>query len=634
MHIPLEKKLQERFGFSSFRPGQKESILSLLEGRDSFALLPTGAGKSLIYQFVATEKEEGVTIVISPLIALMKDQADSLKGLGIPAESCNSTQDELTQMKVLSGAVQGKIRVLFISPERAMSSSFLNVFIRMKVNFLIVDEAHCVSQWGHDFRPEYRLLSRLRDEYPGKKFPIGAFTATATPRVRDDIVKSLGMQEVSFSQGSFFRSNLEFCIEYPEKSSDKERILLRYLQNWKDSKNSNPGRVIIYCATRSQTDELYQFLNSEKFNVAKYHAGRTDGIRDRVQTAYATGKVKILIATNAFGMGIDHPDVRMVIHYQVPASLESYYQEAGRAGRDGKASRCVLFFHNADLNVQRFILSKERNTKSGGSLLGYIQEYGKTTECRQKFIAQYFGEALGDCGICDNCRTFYENSDSSSPPKKQGDRDRYIQKEEEKAERKKQLGSYELNEEEKATIHQTVENLNGKYGKTSLSAMLRGSKSKDVLRKKLDREENYGKLSHIPELSLIRYFEEGLEKKVFSTKGNKYPKICLPYLKGTTGRNSGAKQLAKNNPDETSPKPKQKTVTTNTLILRQLKSYRDLQAKKLKWKKFMVLHNAVLKRIAEEMPQTEADLYLIKGLGEAKIDKFGSDILRILSKFQ
>lgn len=613
----LETILKKYFGFSEFRPGQKESITAILSGRDCMTVLPTGGGKSLIYQFAAISKETGVTIVISPLIALMKDQVDSLMAKGIAADTCNSTMDELSQMKVLSGAVQGKIRVLFVSPERAVSPGFLKILSKMRVNYLVVDEAHCVSQWGHDFRPEYRMLAKLREGYPGASFPIIALTATATPKVRGDISKSLGLVDPFTNIPNFFRANLRFRVEYPEKVTDKEALLLEYLKPWKDGKGSPvQGRAIVYCATRAQVDEVYKLLNQHKFSVGKYHAGRTDGIREKTQNAYASGKVKILVATNAFGMGIDHPDVRLVLHYQVPASLESYYQEAGRAGRDGQESHCILFFHNADLAIQSFILSKEKNTKLGGSLLGHLRDYGKSQECRQVLLCRYFGEETKPCGHCDNCRSGSIGRDS------------YLARENRKEEKKAKQESYQLSEEQEASIVRAIQDLDGKFGKTSIAGMLKGSRSKDILRKKLDQQTHYGILPRVPESAIVRFIDDGLEKKIFATKGDKYPKVYiasrppLPRKKAGTG-------AAGSVVDRTGSR----TVTGNTLILRQLKSYRDSQARKLKWKKYMVIQNPVLKRIAEEMPRSRDDLYRIKGMGEAKIEKFGNDILQILEKF-
>ncbi len=605
----LEEQLQNLFGFNSFRPGQRESIESVLEGKDTFTILPTGAGKSLIYQMATVLLENGLTIVISPLIALMKDQSDSLKSRGILSEVCNSTQDELTQMKVLSLAVQGKIKILFISPERATSDSFQRIFQKMNPCLLVIDEAHCVSQWGHDFRPSYRLLAKLRESHSKKKFPILALTATATSKVIDDTIRNLGMVNALTVRSSFFRENLKFSVEYPERGSDKKNLLLKFLEPWKNK--TEKGRCIIYCATRAQVDEVYEYLKSEGFVAGKYHAGRTDGIREKIQNAYSVGKVRILIATNAFGMGIDHPDVRLVLHYQAPASMEAYYQEAGRAGRDGLLSKCVLFFHNADLSVQQFILSKETNRKSGESLLGYMREYGKSTDCRQITICSYFGEKVKICGICDNCQSHHITRDS------------YINKEILKKEEKEIKANYNFSEEDEFVIVETIRELDGKFGKTSVASLLKGSKSKAVYRKKLDRWPQYGKLPHIPEAAVLRYLEIGLEKRLFSQKGDKYPKIFLTSQPPKKAIRSSESSTVKSKPN----------LTTNSKIFLKLKNYRDAQARKNRWKKFMILQNPVLKRIAEEMPKSKSELMSIRGMGETKVEKYGDDILKILNMF-
>jgi ATP-dependent DNA helicase RecQ len=606
---PLEEQLQNLFGFTAFRPGQKESIESVLLGKDTFTILPTGAGKSLIYQMASVLLQNGLTIVISPLIALMKDQSDSLRSRGILSEVCNSTQDELTQMKILSLAVQGKIKILFISPERATSDSFQRIFQKMNPCLLVIDEAHCVSQWGHDFRPSYRLLAKIRESHSNKKFPILALTATATAKVIDDTIRNLGMVDALIVHSSFFRKNLEFSVEFPERGSDKKNLLLKFLEPWKNK--TEKGRCIIYCATRAQVDEVYEYLKSEGFVTGKYHAGRTDGIREKVQNAYAVGKVRILIATNAFGMGIDHPDVRLVLHYQAPASMEAYYQEAGRAGRDGLLSKCVLFFHNADLSVQQFILSKETNRKSGESLLGYMRAYGKSKECRQTSICSYFGEKIKICGICDNCQTHHISRDS------------YINKEIIKKEVKETKANYSFSDEEENAVIETIRELDGKFGKTSIASLLKGSKSKAVFRKKLDRLPQYGKLPHIPETAVLRFLDLGLERRIFSQKGDKYPKIFLT---------SQPPKKTPRNPESSVLKAKS-NLTTNSKIFLKLKNYRDAQARKLRWKKFMIIQNPVLKRIAEEMPKSKSELMSIKGMGETKVEKYGDDILKILNMF-
>jgi len=603
----LEEKLQEWFGYETFRPGQKEAISSLQNGRDTFALMPTGGGKSLIYQFLSFANK-GLILVISPLISLMHDQINILRRLGLSAGTINSTQDELTRMKTLSQAIQNQLDILFVSPERALSEGFFPYIRRLPIQCLVVDEAHCVSQWGHDFRPEYRLLAKIRESCKERTFPILALTATATPRVEKDIIDCLGMKHVSVHKGSFYRENLHFSVYYPENRFEKERLLISLLSPWKDRNRADLGRAIVYCATRSMVDSVADVLKAETISVGKYHAGKPDGIREKIQNAYDQGKVKVLIATNAFGMGVDYPDVRLVLHYQIPASLESYYQEAGRAGRDGKDSQCILFFHNSDFATQNFILARERNTKSGQSLLGYMREYGNTRECRQVFLAQYFGQTIPPCGRCDNCKDLDLGKSL------------YFENESQRLKRKISEASYSISPEEIATVDQAVETLNGRFGKMLLIAMLRGSKSKSILKRKLDKSEYFGRLSHIPEPALIRLFEQKLEQGEYRIRGNQFPKISLASISVTSKKTSQKKVF-------------HRKISPNIEALRELKSYRDKKAKQLGWKKYMVFQNSVLKRIAQELPRTLEDLRCIKGVGEAKLTRFGKDILSILEKY-
>jgi len=392
----MEQILKRYFGYDSFRPGQLEVIEKIIEGKDVLAVMPTGGGKSICYQVPAL-KLDGLTIVISPLISLMKDQVDGLKENGVPAEYINSSLTPTEALSIELGLINGDIKMLYIAPERLNSESFMRLMKVSKVSLIAVDEAHCISEWGHDFRPSYRELKSLRELFPNT--PVMALTATATEKVREDIVKELSLREPEIFVSSFDRKNLNLIVEPKKESYEK---IVELLKSRKDES------AIIYCFSRKDVERIADKLLDAGFNALPYHAGLEPEVRQRNQELFIKDEVNIIVATIAFGMGIDKSNVRLIVHHTFPKTLEGYYQEIGRAGRDGLESDCVLFYARRDKEKHDYFIndledngSKEREKEK----LNKVMDYCESRVCRRRQILGYFGEEFkGEkCGKCDIC---------------------------------------------------------------------------------------------------------------------------------------------------------------------------------------------------------------------------------------
>lgn len=398
--LAMEQVLQDRFGLGDFRRGQREIIESVVAGKDVMAVLPTGGGKSLCYQLPALLKDQ-LVVVISPLIALMKDQVENLRRRGLPAGCLHSGQSDAEKRGVFGSMAEGGAYVLYLSPERVQKEGFQRWIRQQKIALFAVDEAHCVSQWGHDFRQEYTQLKSLKAWRPD--VPVLALTASATPLVLSDVERNLNLSKPERHVHGFYRPNLYYQVEPCANEDEKFSLLKQALRQ------TPTGRIIVYCGTRKVTESVAQELSREFEGVACYHAGLNGGDRNEIQASYGRGDVRILVATNAFGMGIDHPDVRLVVHFNMPANIDSLYQEMGRAGRDGKDSTCILLYMPRDKGLQGyFITSSEAPAeikRSRWNTLNALVAYAEGGECRHAEILTYYKDSqrLKACGHCDSC---------------------------------------------------------------------------------------------------------------------------------------------------------------------------------------------------------------------------------------
>ena len=595
------------FGLPSFRPGQRAAVLALLAGRDAAVLLPTGGGKSLCFQvpaMVMRKLGKGTTIVISPLIALMQDQVASLRGLGVVAAAMHSHQDDEERRQVVAQLLGGELDLLYVSPERAALESFRRMLTRVPIALLAIDEAHCVSQWGHDFRPEYLQLGELRKVV---NVPVVALTATATGRVMDEIVAQLSMTDPQMVRGDFARPNLSFSVQHLRTDAARVDALVALVRA-----HMGRGRTIVYCSTRKKAETVSKALRSAGFLCGHYHAGRTKLARQRAQTSFGAGRTRVLVATNAFGMGIDYPDVRLIVHFQAPGSLEAYYQEAGRAGRDGDPSVCVMFFGAGDMMTQRRLQGAGKGEVSllGQEALAQVERYSSNGLCRQVTLCQHFTDrddhAL--CGQCDVCMGTAAETSS---------------RHEVVFERQAKVA---LPAEARTLIVEAVGELRKPVGKTNLARALRGSRARPLARLSLLALPQHGRLKEFDERSIVGAIEDLLEQGTLVRKGVKYPTVWLP---GRSVRPTNADRpkdaAARSN------KPRGRFPRYNDCV-RVLENYRKRMARQLKWKPYMVFQQKVIVALDQQRPTTREGLARISGLGASRIDRFGNDLIALMKQ--
>ncbi|WP_342599708.1 DNA helicase RecQ [Psychrobacillus sp. FSL H8-0483] len=577
--------LQEYFGYDSFREGQETIINYVLDNKPSLCVMPTGGGKSLCYQ-IPSLLLEGTTIVISPLISLMKDQVDTLLQAGIPATFINSTLTAEEVRETMEEVQNGQYRLLYIAPERLESPSFLNQLKKVKVPLIAVDEAHCISQWGHDFRPSYRAIHRLKEVFAVQPVVL-ALTATATPDVRADICRILQIEEDNTVITGFARSNLSFSVVLGQ---DKSRFL-------KDFIKKNTQEVgIIYAATRKTVDQLHELLTKAGVRAAKYHAGLPEAFRNKEQERFLTDEAQVMVATNAFGMGIDKSNVRYVIHYQLPKNMESYYQEAGRAGRDGMPSECVVLYASQDVQTQRFLvdqaLDRDRIPQELEKLQGMV-DYCHTENCLQQFIVTYFGEPNSEpCGQCVNCTDEREVQDVTK---------------------------------EVQMVLSCVVRMGQKFGKTITAQVLTGSQNKKVLDFGFTKLSTYGILKNKSLKEVSGLMEFMIAEGILLVNHGSLPTIYV----SDAGKDVllGKRQVMRKGVAVT------KQIATNDPLFEGLRLLRKKIADEAGVPPFVIFSDKTLQDMCVKRPQTEEELLDIHGVGANKRDKYGKAFLEEIGRY-
>ncbi|MBQ6787192.1 MAG: DNA helicase RecQ [Lachnospiraceae bacterium] len=608
--------LKRYFGYESFREGQEDLIDTLLCKKDVFGIMPTGAGKSLCYQVPAL-MFAGITLVISPLISLMKDQVAALNQAGVYAAYLNSSLTQGQYFKALEFAKAGKYKIIYVAPERLLTESFLGFALQADISFVSVDEVHCVSQWGQDFRPSYLKIVEFIQRLPRRPV-VGAFTATATQAVRDDVMRILQLQNPKVVTTGFDRKNLSFAVRTPK---DKKREILSILTEYQKESG------IIYCITRKLVEEVYESLKGYGVSVSKYHAGMSDQERMEHQDDFIYDRTRVMVATNAFGMGIDKPDVRFVIHYNMPKNMESYYQEAGRAGRDGEDSDCILLYSAQDVHTNQFFIENNRENEELSEVeledvmakdrerLKKMTYYCYTNDCLRAYMLRYFGEQTGNyCGNCSNCLKNFEEVDVSKYA-------RII------------LGCIEESRE--------------RYGMTVIIDTLRGSRNEKVERYRMNENSYYGTVREVSQQRLREIIRFMLTRGYLMQTDDGY--AVLKLTENSYHLTVKGEQLLMKLPKETAAavveSTRKKLVKAQTgnakrmmadhpALYERLRELRNETARKMHVPAYVVFTDRTLLEMSGYLPVTREEMLAITGVAQAKYEKYGEQFMAVIRDYK